>query len=269
MMKAYFKKVVYNPIISSVIGGLLLSIFTLLCKEIFYVWTLESTIIAILFIWVIILIFALVFQYHNGIIVNTRKYGIKGIYKNERASDSVKEKLPIIEKLKIMIVSGPNMLKSLETTFVTLLTKNKEVEIIIGTLNSDFVEDIEICETCDTDKKQRKGNISKEINLAIDNLNMCIDKAIKIQKEENKNVIGKLSLRHFNTLLRSSIIIVNDEWAWLTLNLPPFKALDSLSIEFCKKDENSYLEDIIKHFDTVYKLSTPCSTLKECEIKEE
>ena len=61
-MKSFLRKVIYNPIISSLIAGVILSILTLLYKKTFSVWTLESTIIAILLIWIIFLIFVLLFQ---------------------------------------------------------------------------------------------------------------------------------------------------------------------------------------------------------------
>lgn len=204
-------------------------------------------------------------------ITKSKSCGIKGIYYNERASDRIKEKLSKIEELKIIAVSGTNMLKSLESDLVTLLTQNHaEIKILVGNPYSDFIKDVEACESYDPILQSNTGlradMISQEIEHAIKNINICIEKAISKQKKENKGVMGKLVLKHFNTQMRSSIIIINDEWAWLTLNLPPAKALNSLSIEFYRRDKDSYINDIVKHFNALFQLSTDCKEVKKCEI---
>lgn len=207
--------------------------------------------------------------YNN--ITKSKKYGIKGIYYNERASDRIKEKLSKIEDLKIIAVSGTNMLKSLEADLVTLLTQNHaEIKILVGSPYSDFIREVEACESYDPILQSNSGlrvdMISQEIEHVIKNINICIEKAISKQKKKNKSVMGKLVLKHFNTQMRSSIIIINNEWAWLTLNLPPAKALNSLSIEFYRKDNDSYINDIVKHFNAMFQLSTDCKEVKKCEI---
>lgn len=75
--------------------------------------------------------------YNN--IIKSKKHGIKGIYYNKRASDRIKEKLSKIEELKIIAISGTNMLKSLESDLVTLLTQNHaEIKILVGSPYSDL-----------------------------------------------------------------------------------------------------------------------------------
>lgn len=201
-------------------------------------------------------------SYTSWVKVN-RDYGIKGVYYDERASTRIKEQLSEIKELKILAVSGTNISKSLESDFVKLLTQNHAViKILVGSPYSDFIKDVEACESYDLDSKSdtglRKDMISEEIEHVVKNITICIGKAINKQKEENKSVMGHLIVKHFNTHMRSSIIIINNEWAWLTFNLPPAKALHSLSIEFYRKDKDSYINDIVNHFDTIFDLSTDC-----------
>jgi hypothetical protein len=184
-----------------------------------------------------------------SLLINLRiasKWGLERIHMQGRANKIIKKKLDHIKTLRIIVVSGDNLIKSLKDELLFLLTvKRATIQLLLATPNSEFVKDVENIES---DFRQNK--ISGEINTVISYVKEYLSEASR--KEE---IIGSFKIRHYNTQIRSSVIIINDEWAWLTLYLPPQRALQAMSFEFVKKNEDSIVKQCLTYFDSIWEKS--------------
>ncbi len=192
----------------------------------------------------ILLIIMLINKYGIFSIIRTgeaiRILGINRIVIGNR-NEKLQEKIRNSNEIRIITVSGDNLIKVLKNDIHEALTKKKAlIKIIVATKNSEFLEDIENIES-----PYRKGAITTEIE--------NIERYIKEYQEEAQKVVenpGKIELRFFRTHLRASIILC-DNWGWYTFNLPPKRALHCPSIELINKDEGLY-EMCSEHFNGVW-----------------
>jgi len=176
----------------------------------------------------------------------SNKYGIKELSVAVGCVDKIKEKKEKITSLKIIAVSGNVLIKLLKPIIeYAVSNKNASIQVIIGTEYSNFINEVELIE----DGENRVGNISEEIKGVVGYLKEYSSNAYKNKKSH----LGCIEVKKFNTQLREAITIINDEWAWVTLNLPPERCGQSLSLEFEKEGETPYINSVIKHFDEVWK----------------
>jgi len=67
----------------------------------------------------------------------------------------------------------------------------------------------------------------------------------------------KVEIGYYTTQLRSSLILCDDDWGWLTLNLPPKRAVQSASLELSQAN-NGLLRDCIDHFERCWEIVEQC-----------
>lgn len=118
------------------------------------------------------------------------------------------------------------------------------IQVLLAKPNSEFINDTELNES-----ETRVGHISPEINKTIAMLQEYLKMARDI--EGNNGSVDRVYIGHYNTNLRSSILICDDSFGWLTLNLPPTRAVESPSFEL-KKTDDRLLNTANDHFDRVW-----------------
>lgn len=184
--------------------------------------------------------------YHTDFIpIPSNKFGIKEASVAIGCVEKIKAKKEEIVSLRIMAISGNTIIKLLKPVIEYVVSeKNARVQIIIGTEFSDFVQETESLE----DNTNRKGEISKEIGGVTNYLKEFSQEAYKKKRTHR----GCIEVKKFNTQLRNSITIINDDWAWVTLHLPPQRCAQSLSLEFSQEGKTPYIKSISTHFDCVW-----------------
>jgi hypothetical protein len=172
-----------------------------------------------------------------------KKYGIAGLY--DATISETQVHVSNAQRVRIMVLSGNTLIKSIKESLILALTGEKKVliQIIVGTKESEYVTDVEELESED-----RENQISGEISTT----ESFLKEYLKIAaRNRNPDLIGKIQIGYSTTQLRSSIILVDDDWGWLTLSLPPKRALQTVSF-LLRKAENGILEDCINHFDKTW-----------------
>ena len=64
-----------------------------------------------------------------------------------------------------------------------------------------------------------------------------------------KSTIGHIWIGQYRSALRNSILICDNNWCWLTINLPPKRAIESISLEL---KSGVLLDDCLVHFDSTW-----------------
>ncbi len=176
----------------------------------------------------------------------SRKLGIRGLHK--RGDDETERKIKIIENSKdimIMAVSAKSFFHHLEGAFVnSLLKHNLKIQILLATVKSEFVKDVEIAEG-----KHRINKISKEIEDTEDQIVGILEEALNRSNISNLNK-NKILVANYRSALRNFIIICDNKWGWLTLNMPPKRAVENFSFKF---KSGLFLNDCLRHFNKTLK----------------
>ena len=150
------------------------------------------------------------------------------------------------KNIRIMAVSGNAVIKSRKSEIISALRNQKAfIRILLAQPNSQFVSDVESAESL-----HRMGQISPEISGVEKLLHEYVAEAASGKGAEE---IGKVKIGHYSTQLRTSLILCDESWGWLTLNLAPKRAMQCVSLELSRVD-NGLMVDCINHFDKCWEI---------------
>lgn len=175
-----------------------------------------------------------------------KKLGIHRIYTHSHLCSEMPIHIENAKEIRIMAVTALAWLRAYEDQIRRALAFNGvHIRLLISAPESDFLKNVENIES-DT----RSGHGTAEILQVDDLLREFIQSAQEIAGPNRS--IGKISRAYYRTELRNSIVLCDDSWGWLTINLPPRRARQMPSLELTKGSE-ALLEDCINHFEKVWK----------------
>ena len=165
------------------------------------------------------------------------------------------EKLKNAAEIRIFHTTGHGFFhsRSNQSAIKNAIINNRaEVQVLIGQKKSPFLSSVEKIEKAAGERGSK--SIHEEINDVEKTLN-------EIEK--------KISLRYVETEFRSSIVLIKgtegNEWGWVTLTLPPFKAINSISFEI---EKGNMYNDCIEHFKAVWTNASTESEYKKTNRKD-
>lgn len=181
------------------------------------------------------------------ILATCRRKGIMRIHEDgELGTVLGKPHVASSQKIRIMQTSGIGLTKQLKAEIIAALEhSNTSIHILIAKSDGDFIREVELMEG-----QPRVGNIVPEIRSVEGVLKECVDEA---KDKYSGQDIGKIYLGYYNTHFRSSLLICDDQWCWMTLILPPKRAPLSVSFEL-GRSSNPLIDDCIRHFDKAWEL---------------
>jgi hypothetical protein len=147
--------------------------------------------------------------------------------------------------IRIIQTSGVGIIRGEKQAIISALEHpHTKIHVLLANPNSTFLEEVEQMEGAN-----RKNNIGPEIRAGEALLREYIDEAQN--KFGAKGNIGKIYFGYYNTHFRLSILLCDNSWGWITLIMPPMRAVESVSVEL-KKFDASLIDDCIRHFDSVW-----------------
>jgi len=178
-----------------------------------------------------------------------RKFGIRGIYDSGVARDmEMKNHILKAHELKIMAISASNFIYRYQNEMVdALINNNCVIKVLLAEEDSTFTKEIEKAEGSEVD-------ISEEIKRAKRLLKEIIRNAENKARKSKRELEGSIFLEQFDTLFRAAFVICDDSWGWCSLNFPPIRSRDSISLELQSTDSSGrgLLELLKEHFDRVW-----------------
>lgn len=154
--------------------------------------------------------------------------------------------------LRILVVSGRALIFGRKEAIVDALANGANLQILLATPHSQFVRDIESAES-----PQRQGEISREIASVEKLLTEYVGEA----KKKAVGAAGSVSVGYYSTELRCSLILCDTEWGWLTINLPPRRAVETCSFELRAVNEG-LLAAANSHFDRVWQMTCQANRVR-------
>jgi len=178
------------------------------------------------------------------------KIGILDIENHGKCSDlKMIDMIRNARSIDLFFYTGDGFFRVFQNHIVEALKNNNaEIRIIIGTENSLFLDDLNKIEV-NNKIRYEKRNINDEVGPIINFYNEF--------RTTRAPGCGSIELRHFRTELRMSLVLIklnsNYEWGWVTLSMPPIKAIDTISFEIENNSENINLYKQCKnHFESVW-----------------
>jgi hypothetical protein len=189
--------------------------------------------------------------------------GIKDIYSDAQlAASYFLERIANAEDVKVIALSGLTVIKQLRKAIINALKKKARIRILVADPESEFLKDLMMVE----------GASHEEINRDAGGEVWRTEQALResyaqASKDSNGRPIGTISMGYFGTLLRESIVLCDEDWGWLTLNLPPEHSIDMPSLSLYEV-QGGLLEKCHKHFEYVWKVAEEKGNIKEIGIDE-
>ena len=149
--------------------------------------------------------------------------------------------------IRIMAVSAISLIRNRKNEIINALHEQRAlIRVLLAEPDSQFVSDVE-----ETESRYRAGQISPEIRNVERLLTEYVEEAAFGKRAGE---VGKVEIGYYTTSLRSSLILCDESWGWLTLNLPPQRAVQSVSLELSHA-ANGLLSDCINHFDKCWEIA--------------
>jgi hypothetical protein len=174
------------------------------------------------------------------------KLGVIGIYESNEAhtlimDKFIKNEIPI-ETMKAIVFGGSGLRALLDKDDFrkTFIVNNTKIQILSAHPDADFTKNI----ACLENEKSR-------IKTGIINIFECIEKV-----NEAKGVKNIAEGKFSKAPILNAMILINGEWGFLTLSLPPTLGTNTMSIEFEMNNKKPLLADALLHFDTMWENSS-------------
>jgi hypothetical protein len=193
-----------------------------------------------------------------GNLATCRALGIVRIHRLGRGAGTTPARLSQAAHIAIMAVSGQHFVKAHKEEIIEALVKQRAtIRVLIGEPVSPFVRDVEVAES-----PSRIGQISSEIEQTE---RLLTEYLTDSSNRAGIRGVGQISLGYYSTHLRASMILCDKSWGWLTLNLPPKRALEMMSLELCPA-ESGLFEMASTHFDQTWKWAVANQRVKRIHV---
>jgi hypothetical protein len=125
-----------------------------------------------------------------------------------------------------------------------VLSRGATVQVLLPEPTGPFLSDVEEFEAVHV---SRGLALETEVELVRTRLLEALSEAATTCVRTGAT-LGRVEIGYFTTHLRSTMIICDDTWGWLTVTLPPFRATETMSMELEPNEPRSLLRTCIAHF---------------------
>lgn len=186
----------------------------------------------------------------TNILTPAEGLGINRISKDGVSGAAMGEALAKARKIRILSTSAVRILETYrDQGLVEALANGCEIRLLLPAPDGEFVRDVERVESEYADRSQ---GISGEIRDVTPRMREALGRASRLVGEGYGSTLGSVSIGHFTTQLRSTLVLCDAVWGWLTITLPPFRAPETASLELGPAGRRSLLGACIDHFDRLW-----------------
>jgi hypothetical protein len=196
----------------------------------------------------------------RDLITPARSIGIARISPDGQAGPVMSERIAQARSIAIMSTSAARIIEIQKSYLVEALSKGCGIRILVPELDSVFLSDVEQSESEDAYREP----ISDEIVKVQRRLREATGEAARLSVRV-QDAGGGCSVRvgYFSTHLRSTMILCDDSWGWLTITLPPARAPQTPSFELSSQGQHTLLEACLRHFDRTWEIVSERGKVEE------
>jgi hypothetical protein len=176
--------------------------------------------------------------------------GIASLNTDGIAGEAMRENLGTAQKIRTINTTGVRFFERYEHKLVDALKNGCSIQVLVPKPGSEFLFDVTESES----KSVARDTIDSEIGIIRSRLIEALSEAT--EAADSATGLGTIWLGYFTTHLRSSIVLCDEDWGWLTLVLPPRRAVGSISFELKDSGEAALIKQCITHFDRIWEIVT-------------
>ena len=185
--------------------------------------------------------------------------GITRISLDGNAGDAIRRNIAEARTIRIISTSGVRLIENYKRAFVEALSTECDLRMLVAQADGAFVKDVE-----ETEARQigEGDTITDEIRRLPMRLRESIREATR-PSEAVQAVNRRVRVGYFTTHLRSTMVICDQTWGWITITLPPFRAPETASFELGPLGGQNLLRTCITHFDSIWDMTERGGNVEE------
>ena len=147
-------------------------------------------------------------------------------------------------RIQLLLSNGSNFFITFKTALLDFFKKDDvRLEILLADEDSEFYNENSVL----VHEHFNQNATNKSL------VGVAIERSIAIWDETGRK--NTLIIKKFNTQFRLPLLIFDDGFVQLTINLPPDESFQGMTLQLVNADTDSYANRCIAHFDAVWKVS--------------
>lgn len=171
-----------------------------------------------------------------------RRLGVSAVSEDGVAGESLKRSLAGARSIRIFSSSAFRLLDTYRGQMTEALSRGCSVQLLVPKPGGQFLADLEEFEAVHID---RGLSLETELEVVKTRLLEALSQAVSTTSSN----VGQVAIGYFTTHLRSTLVLCDDSWGWLTITLPPFRATETMSLELRQTSYSPLLKTCIAHFE--------------------
>ncbi|MDH6706552.1 hypothetical protein P3T27_003279 [Kitasatospora sp. MAA19] len=169
--------------------------------------------------------------------------GVVRISVDGQAGNALSENLGKASSIGIMSTSGKRLIE-IQTPYLTkALAAGARIRVLVPLPDGQFLADVDESESL----WDQRSPITAEVREVEARL-----RAIVREAGARSTAAGSVEIGFFTTHLRSTMILCDRAWGWVTLTLPPARAPETPSLELRGTPDFGLIDACWKHFDRTW-----------------
>ncbi|MFG2936584.1 DUF4062 domain-containing protein [Streptomyces sp. NPDC048282] len=189
---------------------------------------------------------------HAGMLDPCSQLGIRQVSIDGVAGPEMRENLARAHTTRIMSTSAVRLLEIYKQPFINAVRAGGRIKVLVPEPGSIFLADVEESES---NHGPRGMTISEEVSMVRQRLLDIVREVHLLGATHAPAPIGTVEIGYFTTHLRSTLVLCDYHWGWLTLTLPPARAPETASLALNGGDL-SLLNVCIRHFERTWEIVT-------------
>lgn len=185
-------------------------------------------------------------EVQDDIVAPAKALGISRISADGAAGRAMDVALAGAQQIRIMSTSAVRLLEIQLPNLVRAVIAGADLRVLVPMADDTFVDDVKEMEGSRGDHNQ----ISAEIQQVVARLRQVL----QLARERGSERIGTVRAGYYTTHLRSTLVLCDDSWGWLTITLPPARTTQTASFELAGGTSTTLLADCVRHFDRVWEV---------------
>jgi hypothetical protein len=178
------------------------------------------------------------------------RLGITRVSEDGVAGEAMKHMLSSASSIRILSSSAFRLLDTYRGAMTDAFSNGCSVRVLIPKPGSQFLVDLEEFEAVHVG---RGLSLDTELDIIrVRLLEALSEAAVNIQR--TGLTLGRAEVGYFTTHLRSTMVLCDKSWGWLTITLPPFRATETVSMELGPTSGRPLLQTCVDHFDRIWEI---------------
>ncbi len=173
--------------------------------------------------------------------------GVARISVDGQAGNALSENLAKAASIGIMSTSGKRLIE-IQTPYLTkALAAGARLRVLVPVSDGQFLADVDESESLWDERSPIAAEV-REVEARL----RAIAREARARSTPAGSSAGSAEIGFFTTHLRSTMILCDRTWGWITLTLPPARAPETPSLELRGTQEFGLIDACWKHFERTW-----------------